>query len=42
MVGEREPAIQVVVILASEVSLEVVAGYNLVGVEEDLNGVIDW
>jgi hypothetical protein len=41
IVGKRELPIKVIVILTSNVSLEVVAGYDLICIEEDLDGVVD-
>ena len=41
MVSKYELAIQVIVILASNVGLKIVAGYNLIRIKEDLDGVID-
>jgi hypothetical protein len=41
MVSKYELAIQVIVILASKVGLKIVAGYDLIRIEEDLDGVIN-
>ena len=42
MVSKYELAIQVIVILASNVlGLKIVAGYDLIRIEEDLDGVVD-
>ncbi len=41
MVGKYKLAIQVIVILTSNVGLKIVAGYDLIRIEEDLDGVID-
>ena len=34
-------AIQIVVVLVLDVPFEVVAGYGLIGIEDDLDGVVD-
>ena len=34
-------AIQIVVVLVLDVRFEVVAGYGLIGIEEDLDGVVN-
>jgi hypothetical protein len=41
MVSKYELAIQVIVILASNVGLKIVAGYDLIRIEEDLDGVVN-
>jgi hypothetical protein len=41
MVSKYELAIQVIVILASNVGLKIVAGYDLIRIKEDLDGVLN-
>ncbi len=39
--GEYKLSVEVIFVLASDVDLKIVAGYDLIRIEEDLDGVVN-